>query len=84
MGFWLASVGGQLPRAKRLRLRFTPESGGPRQEIELVDWDARIAQHELDHLDGKLYIDRVGEPLISIAEMRRRRDEGHRARGWIK
>ena len=80
----VASVGGQLPRAKRLRLRFTPESDGPRQEIELVDWDARIAQHELDHLDGKLYIDRVVGPLTSIDEMRRRRDEGHRARGWIK
>ncbi|XP_004529192.1 peptide deformylase, mitochondrial-like [Ceratitis capitata] len=25
--------------------------------IELSGWNARIAQHEMDHLDGKLYID---------------------------
>lgn len=80
----VAAVGGKLNRAMQLRLRFTPESGGPPQEVELFDWDARIAQHELDHLDGTLYIDRVTGELTSIAEMRRLRDEGHRARGWIK
>ncbi|CAD6995548.1 unnamed protein product [Ceratitis capitata] len=25
--------------------------------LELSGWNARIAQHEMDHLDGKLYID---------------------------
>mgnify|MGYP002639818594 CR=1 FL=1 len=28
-------------------------------ELELEDWDARIFQHELDHLDGILFIDRM-------------------------
>lgn len=80
----VADVGGKLPRAKSLRLRYTPEDGGAKQEVELSDWDARIAQHELDHLDGALYIDHVTEPLVPIAEMRRRRDAGHRALGWVK
>ncbi|MBL8635647.1 MAG: peptide deformylase [Myxococcales bacterium] len=80
----VAQVGGKLPRWQKLRLRYRPESGGPAQEVELADWDARIAQHELDHLDGTLYIDRVVGELTSIAEMRRLRDEGHRARGWIQ
>ncbi len=80
----VAGVGGRLPRTVSLRLRYTPEEGGPQQQIELSDWDARIAQHELDHLDGTLYIDRVTGPLVPISEMRRLRDETHRARGWVK
>lgn len=80
----VADVGGKLPRFQSLHLSYTPEDGGARQHIELFDWDARIAQHELDHLDGTLYIDRVTDPLLPISEMRRRRDEGHRARGLIK
>lgn len=34
---------------------FSPE--GEPQEIDAVGWHARILQHEIDHLDGKLYID---------------------------
>ncbi|XP_030374545.1 peptide deformylase, mitochondrial [Scaptodrosophila lebanonensis] len=32
---------------------------GTRNELELSGWNARIAQHEMDHLDGKLYIDHM-------------------------
>ncbi|XP_013107750.1 peptide deformylase, mitochondrial [Stomoxys calcitrans] len=28
-------------------------------ELQLSGWNARIAQHEMDHLDGKLYIDHM-------------------------
>lgn len=28
-------------------------------ELQLTGWNARIAQHEMDHLDGKLYIDKM-------------------------
>lgn len=28
-------------------------------ELQLSGWNARIAQHEMDHLDGKLYIDQM-------------------------
>ena len=28
-------------------------------EIEARGWYARILQHEIDHLDGRLYIDRM-------------------------
>jgi peptide deformylase len=30
--------------------------------IEATGWFARIFQHEFDHLDGKLYVDRLVEP----------------------
>ena len=30
-------------------------------EIEVDGWRARIMQHEFDHLDGMLYVDRLGD-----------------------
>lgn len=33
--------------------------GGTPSELQLVGWNARIAQHEMDHLNGKLYIDHM-------------------------
>ncbi|KAA3609590.1 MAG: peptide deformylase [Planctomycetota bacterium] len=31
---------------------------GEKHQLELKDWDARIFLHELDHLDGILFVDR--------------------------
>jgi peptide deformylase len=36
---------------------------GRRVEITVDDWTARILQHEIDHLDGILFIDRIAEDL---------------------
>jgi peptide deformylase len=36
--------------------------------IEADGWFARIFQHEFDHLDGKLYVDRLAEPWKEISE----------------
>jgi peptide deformylase len=49
-----------LRRAERAILRAT-DLEGTRFEIEAQGWFARILQHEFDHLDGTLYIDRLGE-----------------------
>jgi peptide deformylase len=35
--------------------------------IEASGWFARIFQHEFDHLDGILYVDRLAEPWHEIA-----------------
>ncbi len=35
--------------------------------IEADGWFARIFQHEFDHLDGTLYVDRLAEPWKQIA-----------------
>ena len=35
--------------------------------IEADGWFARIFQHEFDHLDGLLYVDRLAEPWHEIA-----------------
>jgi peptide deformylase len=36
--------------------------------IEASGWFARIFQHEYDHLDGTLYVDRLAEPHFSDAK----------------
>jgi peptide deformylase len=75
-------VGGRLPRARTLTVAYEAVGGG-RHELRLSGWDARIAQHEMDHLDGILYLDHVDGPLVPLDETRRLRDEGHRRRGWL-
>lgn len=47
-----------LHRAARAILTGTNLDGEP-QRIEVTGWRARILQHEFDHLDGILYIDRL-------------------------
>ncbi|KAH8294081.1 hypothetical protein KR054_008170 [Drosophila jambulina] len=39
--------------------------GGAQSEMELSGWNARIAQHEMDHLDGKLYTDHMDRSTFS-------------------
>lgn len=35
--------------------------GGEPKEIEAEGWDARVLQHEIDHLDGLEFVDRIAE-----------------------
>ncbi len=46
------------PRARKVRVECLDETGGQRV-IEASGWYARILQHEIDHLNGKLYIDQM-------------------------
>lgn len=45
-------------RHESVRLDFTDPSGTARQQ-DFAGWQARIVQHETDHLQGILYIDRA-------------------------
>ena len=47
-----------MPRARRVRVSCLDEHG-KRKTIEASGWYARILQHEIDHLDGTLYTDRM-------------------------
>ena len=47
-----------VPRSRRIRVSYLDEHGEPRS-VEAVGWYARILQHEIDHLRGTLYIDRM-------------------------
>lgn len=64
---------GQVPRARRIRARCLDLDSGETRGREYEDFIARIFQHELDHLDGILFPDRVesSEDLVSEEEYRR-------------
>ncbi|MBI4343288.1 MAG: peptide deformylase [Candidatus Omnitrophica bacterium] len=49
---------GNVPRAMKLRLRAFDQTGSP-QDWTLRGFEAVVAQHEIDHLDGLLFLDRV-------------------------
>lgn len=49
---------------------------GAPQTMHVRGWPARILQHELDHLDGTLYIDRMLSRSFSTAEQARERFAG--------
>jgi peptide deformylase len=52
----IPEIFGDVDRATRVVARATDIDGKP-FEVELTDLAARCVQHELDHLDGKLFID---------------------------
>jgi len=54
----LAGYTAIVPRAKKVRVECLNEKAEP-VTIEADGWYARILQHEIDHLHGKLYIDRM-------------------------
>ncbi|MEU8590783.1 peptide deformylase [Streptomyces sp. NPDC048664] len=54
-------------RPARVRLRALDEEGTVVDE-EFTGWPARIVQHETDHLDGTLYLDRAESRSLSSNE----------------
>ena len=49
---------GNVIRATRIRLTARNPDGAP-LEFDMEGYEARAAQHEIDHLDGMLFVDRV-------------------------
>lgn len=62
-------VVGNVRRAIRLCVRFQDRDGAA-QERELADMRAVCLQHEIDHLDGRLFTDRL--PWLERLRLRRR------------
>ena len=54
----LPEISGEIARAKIIRFRAL-DRHGKSLEMEVKDFFARIVQHEVDHLNGVLLIDRV-------------------------
>lgn len=54
---------GLVKRAAYVKVRTMDRSGAERL-IEAEDYVARCMQHEIDHLDGVLFIDHVKEPVL--------------------
>ena len=69
-------IRGRVPRARAITLRAFDRKG-ERIEIRAHDFPARVIQHETDHLDGVLFLDRMRslESLTFLDEY---------SRYWIK
>lgn len=60
----IPDIRGRVPRSVWLHMRAFDRHGAP-MEMEVEGFDARIIQHEVDHLDGILYLDRM-EDAVSL------------------
>jgi peptide deformylase len=58
-----------VPRYKVIQVRYTDKHGNP-VEQKFENFVARVFQHEADHLEGKVYLDRVesSQDIISESE----------------
>ena len=61
-----------MPRAREIRLRALNRKG-ERIEQSWTDFRARVVQHETDHLNGLVYLDRMDglKTLAYMSEMGR-------------
>lgn len=64
---------GELRRSMRVRVRYLDREGRPHEEVKL-GLTAGTFQHEVDHLDGILFLDRIGDSrtLTTWSEFERR------------
>jgi peptide deformylase len=58
---------GLVPRHRRLVVRYLDRQGNVREE-EYGDFPARVCQHEFDHIQGIVFIDRLESPLDLVTE----------------
>lgn len=70
----------EIRRPARVRMRWTDLNGAP-QEEEFAGLWATCAQHELDHLNGKLFIDHLGPVKRGLITRRMEKLKRERARG---
>ena len=71
-GYWegclsVPGLRGFVERAQHVRVRYTTEQGDA-AEFELEGFAATVFQHEFDHLDGKLFVDRISDSRLLAFE----------------
>jgi peptide deformylase len=72
-GFWegclsVPGLRGFVERPRKVRVRYLDVTGAA-QELVAEDFLATVVQHELDHLTGHLYVDRIKDTrLLSFQE----------------
>ncbi|MFT4137061.1 peptide deformylase [Microbacterium sp.] len=72
-----------LRRSDEVLLTGTDLEGGP-VELRVSGWRARILQHEFDHLDGILYIDRISDAdWKTVQRISRKRGWGRPGQSWL-
>jgi len=71
-GYWegclsVPGLRGYVERPQRVRVRAL-DAHGKRIELELHGFLATVFQHEFDHLDGRLYVDRLKDNSLLVFE----------------
>lgn len=71
-GYWegclsVPGLRGFVERPQHVRVRYL-DAAGEAHMLELEGFTATVFQHEFDHLDGKLYIDRLSDPRLLAFE----------------
>lgn len=71
-GYWegclsVPGLRGFVERPQQVRVRYLGVTGEA-FELELGGFLATVFQHEFDHLDGRLYIDRIKDPTLLAFE----------------
>ncbi len=64
----LPNIWGKVPRHSEIEVQYINEQGEKIQK-RFSGWTARVIQHEIDHLDGVLFIDRVTEENSSLSNL---------------
>ena len=67
------NIRGSVPRYRSVTVEFH-DINGKRQRAIYKDFHARVFQHEIDHLNGILYVDRVKntKSIITLGEFKKR------------
>jgi peptide deformylase len=70
----LPSVRGFVPRYEKMVVTYYDEAGKKQRRIIDRFSEARVFQHEIDHLDGALYVDRMRDmkSLMTFSEYKKR------------
>ncbi len=76
----IPDVGGLVRRNRRVVVEYTDSSGERTRQVA-VDHNAVLWQHEIDHLDGVLYVDRLLGELLPMDEVRRLRRAAEKTNG---
>jgi len=71
-GYWegclsVPGLRGFVARPQHIRIRYLSDAGDAR-EMELQGFSATVFQHEFDHLDGKLFVDRITDHRLLAFE----------------
>ena len=80
-GFWegclsVPGLRGFVERPQHIAVSYT-NTNGEAQRLTLQGFHATVFQHEFDHLDGRLYVDKVKDPALLMFEdeLERHRDQ---------
>ncbi len=70
VGSWNSSLFGPVQRPRSCQIEFI-DINGEERKVSATNFQGHIIQHEIDHLNGVLFLDRVSDPklILTAAEL---------------